>query len=130
MDRQEHARKRRLLSNAFAYRSVIAFEPLLQERLQKLIDKFDGLCKSGQVFDVLLWLNYLAFDILSALAFGEAIGMVDHVSSSLDSLLKPTYHPFFTIQGSDVVAIERPDGTVMDEHAITLVDEVNAAILI
>jgi benzoate 4-monooxygenase len=98
MDRQEHAHKRRLLSNAFAYRSVVAFEPLLQERLHQLIEKLDGLCKSGQEFDILLWLNYLAFDILSVLAFGEAIGMVDHVSSSLELLLNiETHHSFFSL---------------------------------
>jgi benzoate 4-monooxygenase len=130
MDRQEHAHKRRLLSNAFAYRSVVSFEPLLQDRLQKLVDKFDGLCKTGQVFDALLWFNYLAFDILSLLAFGEAIGMVDNVRLSLHSLPKTRDSPLFTIQGSDTVSVERPDGTVVtDEHAITLVDEVNPNIL-
>ena len=81
-DRQEHAHKRRLLSHAFAYRSIIAFEPLLQDSLQRLVYKFDELCESNQIFDALVWFNYLAFDILSVLAFGEAIGMLDNVNAS------------------------------------------------
>jgi cytochrome P450 len=80
MNRRDHAQKRRLLSHAFAYRSIVAFEPLLQGRLEKLVNQFDKMCKSGQHFDALLWFNYLAFDILSVLAFGEAIGMVENVT--------------------------------------------------
>ena len=78
-DRQEHTR---LLSHAFAYCSITAFEPLPQDRLQRPVYKFDELCQSDQIFDALVWFNYLAFDILSVLAFGEAIGMLDNVNAS------------------------------------------------
>jgi hypothetical protein len=88
VDRQDHAQKRRSLSQAFSYRSVVQFEPLLQASLQKFIDKFDKMSQSNDYFDALLWFNYLAFDILSTLAFGEAIGMVENVTFYHVSLRK------------------------------------------
>ncbi|KAJ6614658.1 cytochrome P450 [Mycena sp. CBHHK59/15] len=65
----------------------------------------DELCGKVEYFDALLWFNYLAFDILSDLAFGECIGMLE--------------------RGSDVVAIQRPgsDDAISYESAIALVDE-------
>lgn len=39
----------------------------------------DKMCERKEFFDALLWFNYLAFDILSDLAFGERIGMVEKV---------------------------------------------------
>jgi len=79
VDRQEHVQKRRLLSHAFSYRSILKFEPFLQASLGKLVETFDEMSKGDQFFDALLWLNYLAFDILSGLAFGEPIGMLENV---------------------------------------------------
>lgn len=37
----------------------------------------------GEEVDVLMWLNYLTFDVISDLAFGEPLGMLDRGSDVL-----------------------------------------------
>lgn len=44
--------------------------------------QLDRICEVGEQVDALLWFNYLAFDVLSDLAFGEPIDMVGNVSNS------------------------------------------------
>lgn len=48
--------------------------------LKTFTNKVDVMCQRNEYTDALLWFNYLAFDVLSDLAFGEAIGMVNNVS--------------------------------------------------
>ncbi|KAJ7611713.1 cytochrome P450 [Roridomyces roridus] len=93
-----------LVSHAFSRSALMEFIPLIQETIGVFRDRLDGFCSSqGAFFDALPWFNYLAFDILSDLAFGERIGMLE--------------------KGSDVVTIQRPDNTLVEENAISLVDE-------
>ncbi|KAF9023814.1 benzoate para-hydroxylase [Hymenopellis radicata] len=103
MDRQDHAQKRRMVSATFSAKSLSQFTDYMHIILRTFVSKVDAICEAGDYVDALLWFNYLAFDVLSDLAFGEAIGMVKN--------------------GNDVVSIQHPDGSVAREHAITLVDE-------
>ncbi|KAF8890450.1 benzoate para-hydroxylase [Infundibulicybe gibba] len=102
-NRQDHAQKRRLVSQAFSQKSMQQCSHLIHDVLNVFVGKLDEMCSSGKEVDALLWFNYLAFDVLSDLAFGEAIGMVS--------------------RGSDAVAVQRPDGSMAEQHAIALVDE-------
>ncbi|KAJ8522254.1 hypothetical protein ONZ45_g1155 [Pleurotus djamor] len=100
VDRQDHAQKRRLVSQGFSYKALQSVTPLLHTNLVHFTDKMDEICERGGPVDALQWFNFLAFDILSDLAFGEPIGME-----------------------SDAVAVMGVDGKITQEHAITLVDE-------
>ncbi|KAL0948853.1 hypothetical protein HGRIS_008974 [Hohenbuehelia grisea] len=102
-DRQDHSQKRRLVSQAFAYNSLLQLTPFISSIIHLFVEKLDDICLSEQFVDALPWFNYLAFDLLSDLAFGEPIGMVD--------------------KGSDFVIVEKCDGTIVSENAISLVDE-------
>ncbi|EJC97641.1 cytochrome P450 [Fomitiporia mediterranea MF3/22] len=83
--RTEHARKRKAISHAFSLKSVLEFEPYIHihitfflGQLDKLcdgklnipLDTEDDMCWEGQggrvSFDIMPWLNYLAFDIIGA----------------------------------------------------------------
>ncbi|KAF9020226.1 benzoate para-hydroxylase [Hymenopellis radicata] len=102
-DRRDHAQKRRMVSGTFSAKALGQFTDYMHVVMGTFVGKVDEMCETGEWADALLWFNYLAFDVLSDLAFGEAIGMVR--------------------RGSDVVSIERHDGSVGHEHAIALVDE-------
>lgn len=77
--RSEHSRKRKIISNTFAQKSVLEFEPYIGESLRELLNKWDGLCKNAgsggasggkgdlkgyAVIDLLVWLNALAFELV------------------------------------------------------------------
>ncbi|KAJ7749587.1 benzoate para-hydroxylase [Mycena maculata] len=102
-DRQEHAMKRRIVSHAFSTTALQQFIPLIYSTIKQFTARMDELCDKGEYFDAVLWFNYLAFDILSDLAFGDRIGMLE--------------------RGSDIVALQRSDGFLRNENAIALVDE-------
>ncbi|KAF7333317.1 Benzoate 4-monooxygenase [Mycena venus] len=102
-DRQDHSTKRRVVSHAFSSSALQEFIPLIHSTIGDFTQRLDEFCLKGEYFDVLLWFNYLAFDVLSDLAFGERIGMLK--------------------QGSDLVEIQRAGESSVHENAIALVDE-------
>ncbi|EJD51741.1 cytochrome P450 [Auricularia subglabra TFB-10046 SS5] len=111
-NRALHAAKRRLLSQPFSYQSIRGFEGFMRESLGRFVRRLDAVCagecfgdavRPGGAIDALLWFNYLAFDIISDLAFGEPLGMVN--------------------KGSDLLPAERKDGTIFEEHAAALIDQ-------
>ncbi|KAF4622227.1 hypothetical protein D9613_008961 [Agrocybe pediades] len=98
-DRAGHSSKRRVLAHPFSYASVRQFEGWIRRSVGKMASKLDekvrrggglginaatvgrasGSCygtSQGEV-DVLMWLNYLTVDVISDLAFGEPLGMLD-----------------------------------------------------
>ncbi|MBW0525988.1 hypothetical protein O181_065703 [Austropuccinia psidii MF-1] len=90
-DRSEHARKRKIVSGTFSQRNVLEFEPLIASIIQTFIKKWDQLSisptfqretliNSWKSIDCLPWLNFLAFDIIGDLAFGEPFGMVERAA--------------------------------------------------
>ncbi|KAJ6510966.1 benzoate para-hydroxylase [Mycena sanguinolenta] len=101
-DRLDHSTKRRVVSHAFSSSALQEFIPLIHSTIGDFTQRMDEFCAKGEYFDALLWFNYLAFDVLSDLAFGERIGMLK--------------------QGSDLVEISRA-GETSHENAIALVDE-------
>ncbi|KAJ6569111.1 cytochrome P450 monooxygenase [Mycena capillaripes] len=94
-DRQQHARKRKIVSHIFSPKSVLEFEPHIRRYVGMLIAQWDRLYDaalkggsgdegeggwighSGRLWlDCLPWCNYLAFDIIGDLAFGAPFGMI------------------------------------------------------
>ena len=76
LDREDHARKRRYISNIFSQRNVISMEPLVVEKVQILLNRLDRASEMGEVIDVRQWLNYFTFDVISAMAFGNDPGLL------------------------------------------------------
>jgi len=105
-DRNEHARKRKIISHIFSQKSVVEFEPQIRLYVGQLIGQWDRLYelakkggegdegeggwkgRDGRLWlDCLPWANYLAFDIVGDLAFGAPFGMIQ---AAKDSALIPT----------------------------------------
>ncbi|KAF8993925.1 cytochrome P450 [Hymenopellis radicata] len=95
--------KRRMVSGTFSAKALGQFTDYMHVVMGTFVGKVDEMCETGEWADALLWFNYLAFDVLSDLAFGEAIGMVRRVVM--------------------LFLLKRHDGSVRHEHAIALVDE-------
>ncbi|PPQ70397.1 hypothetical protein CVT24_013135 [Panaeolus cyanescens] len=94
-DRNDHARKRKIISHIFSQKSVVEFEPQIRLYVSQLIQQWDRLYdralkgesgpegeggwrgQGGRLWlDCLPWANYLAFDIVGDLAFGAPFGMI------------------------------------------------------
>lgn len=78
-DDQEHARVRKIFSNAFSDRALKAQESLIQEHVNKFIGVI--VRKSSETpnapIDAVKLLNCLTFDIIGDLAFGESLGLLE-----------------------------------------------------
>jgi len=100
-DRAEHTRKRKTVSHTFSAKSVGQFEQYIHHNLQELQKQWDIRAESVKdkdgwyPMDALNWFNYLAFDVIGDLAFGEPFGMLkkgkDEAEVSKDG--KITYAP-------------------------------------
>ncbi|KAH8828626.1 cytochrome P450 [Flagelloscypha sp. PMI_526] len=93
-NRNEHTRKRKLISHVFSSKNVLQFEPHILNYVHRLTTRWDGFlaqpegargddgegwnAADGMVWlDLIPWLNYLAFDIIGDLAFGSPFGMIE-----------------------------------------------------
>lgn len=90
---------------------MLDFEPYIQSYLRLAIERWDKHCENARKtegdgawkVDCLLWFNYLAFDTISDLCFGEAFGMVD--------------------KEADITVIKKEDGSVVYMPAIQILNE-------
>ena len=123
-NRQDHAQKRRLVSQAFSAKALLDLTDFIHDIVLTFVEKLDRMCEKDDWVDALPWFNFLAFDVLSDLAFGEAIGMVANVRASSPFARNYLIFNVANLQGSDEVTITKEDGTCTTEHAIELVDEV------
>lgn len=80
-DRAEHTRKRKTISHTFSTKSIGQFEIYMHQNLDLFVQKWDELSDNahGQFakIDCLHWYNYLAFDMIGDLAFGQPFGMLE-----------------------------------------------------
>jgi cytochrome P450 len=76
---QEHARVRRIFSNAFSDKALKLQEPLIQEHISKLKQNINqALAQSpGVKLDAVKLYNCTTFDVMGDLTFGEPLGMLD-----------------------------------------------------
>ncbi|RVX74500.1 hypothetical protein B0A52_01626 [Exophiala mesophila] len=103
-DREEHQRKRKYVSNAFALKNILAMEPVITRRLGVLIKCLDNQREALQAdngqLDLYRWINYFLYDTSAELTFGETLGLCDKGNDALETL------PFDGSPGSRVEGIE------------------------
>ncbi|EIN09534.1 cytochrome P450 [Punctularia strigosozonata HHB-11173 SS5] len=109
-DKQEHAQKRRNYSGAFAPKTIRSYTTTVHRFLEELLVKLDKRAAlpgepDKAPIDMLIWSNYLVFDIMSTLAFGTPLGMLEKESDVLQA-------------GSPKGAIENTD---VREHYLTVI---------
>ncbi|KAJ4244588.1 hypothetical protein NW762_014444 [Fusarium torreyae] len=84
---EEHARYRRLYSPGFSARSLREQEPLIQGYVNMFISGLSRACEHGETpVDMVQWFNFVTFDIIGDLAFGEPFGCLEN--GATDWLLK------------------------------------------
>ncbi|TID15340.1 putative secreted glycosidase [Venturia nashicola] len=67
-----HARQRRAVSHAFSDRAVKEQEPLLQKYVDQLMGYLRDMEQQDESFDMVAPLNFMTFDVIADLAFGES----------------------------------------------------------
>ena len=80
----DHLRMRKVLAHAFSERSLHEQEPIIQGHVDTLIENLHNhIVHSSQTVDLVDWFNYVAFDIVADLSFGEPFDTLN------DSLYRP-----------------------------------------
>lgn len=70
----DHSRMRRLVAHAFSDRALREQETLLHSYADLLVQKIHDQvieCKPSKVIDIVRWYNYITFDLIGDLSFGE-----------------------------------------------------------
>ncbi|OJJ42281.1 hypothetical protein ASPZODRAFT_155391 [Penicilliopsis zonata CBS 506.65] len=70
----DHARQKKLLAHAFSDRSLREQEALIVGYIDLFIERLQEYADSRQDVNIEKWLNFLTFDIIGDLAFGEPFG--------------------------------------------------------
>lgn len=81
-DDHNHSRLRRAMNPAFAPRALASQEPILQRNVDLFMSQLERLSEDSSPVDLRLWFNFITFDTLGDLAFGESFGC----------LARATYH--------------------------------------
>ena len=79
MDKKDHARKRKVLSSAFAQKNLEDWEYKVADKIERLIARFDEHCKSspGVPIDYRAWTNFYTIDTLVDLSLDEQLNCID-----------------------------------------------------
>ncbi|KAG8164141.1 hypothetical protein KVR01_006059 [Diaporthe batatas] len=87
-DPVEHARQRKLLSNAFSARALRDQEVVIHHYVDLLVQQLNKLGSGGsRPVDVSAAWNWLTFDVIGDLAYGESFGAIAEGSSYWSSLI-------------------------------------------
>ncbi|KAK8096374.1 uncharacterized protein PG998_014242 [Apiospora kogelbergensis] len=73
-DREDHRRQRRAMSHAFSAAALQDQEEYVKGYVDILMQRMQNYAAEGKPVDVTRWYNYLTFDIIGELAFGEPFG--------------------------------------------------------
>jgi cytochrome P450 len=98
------------IMTSFAQKNIVDMEPIIQNQISILLDKFDGFCteppaygqnypSKNEVHNLRRWLNLFTFDVIGTAAFGKSFG--------------------FLKQGDDKAPAETIDGKRFETKAIT-----------
>jgi cytochrome P450 len=83
-DAKQHPRIRKQLSYAFSQRALDGQVPLIQSHISTLIAQLRTRAESGTSVNIADWFNFVSFDIIGHLAYGESFGCLE----------KGEYHPY------------------------------------
>jgi benzoate 4-monooxygenase len=91
-DKQEHAQKRRFYSGAFAPKTIKSYTVTIHRFLDAFLAKLDKRASlpgepDKAAIDMLIWANYLVFDVMSTLAFGTPLGMIEKVADFSSTII-------------------------------------------
>ncbi|KAK1140603.1 hypothetical protein N8T08_010240 [Aspergillus melleus] len=111
-DDANHSRQRRLLAHAFSDRALREQEPILQSYVDLLVLQLNNSVASNETVDLTKWFNYITFDIIGDLAFGEPFGCLKNKG----------YHSWVTSVFQNVKggALVRPFRTMLPSSLLSI----------
>ena len=77
IDTHEHARKRKVLSSAYALKNLEEWEFKVADTTGRMIRHFDKSCNDGSVVDYRSWANLFALDAISYIGLSKPLGFLD-----------------------------------------------------
>ncbi|GMG01768.1 unnamed protein product [Aspergillus oryzae] len=88
IDREDHNRKRRMLSHAFSTKNLESWEFKITDKVEKLVAQFDRRAhppawknepsqQNNTTVDVRYWLNLFTVDAIADIALSERLGMLE-----------------------------------------------------
>lgn len=80
----QHPRIRRQLSHAFSEKALRAQQPLMTVFIDLLINRLREKAEIGEPTDMVNWFNWITFDLVGDLSFGESFGCLEEAK----------YHPW------------------------------------
>lgn len=104
VDKQDHQRKRRILSSAYALKNLEGWEYKVADKVERFVKAFDARCTAPLPKDCIRpaaedltvnyrdWANFFSLDAIADIGLSERLGFLD--------------------QGHDLVTAERMDGTL------------------
>lgn len=91
IDPNDHARFRRAINPGFTERAVLMQESIVQEYVEKFISKISAMAianpDKAAVVNIVQWYNYITFDLIGDLGFGESFGCLEN----------ERYHPWMAM---------------------------------
>ncbi|MCJ1390387.1 hypothetical protein MMC18_003246 [Xylographa bjoerkii] len=77
-DTKQHAYHRKMIAGPYSFTNIKKMEPMVNARISAWINKIDLLfAKTGKKFDFAPWAVFMAYDIISDVAFGAPFGFVE-----------------------------------------------------
>ncbi|CAK7224952.1 hypothetical protein SCUCBS95973_005693 [Sporothrix curviconia] len=77
-DRDNHARQRKALSYGFSKKALWEQESLIQHFIDLLMVRLHGFAQTpDEGFDIVKWYNFMTFDVIGDLSFGESFGCLE-----------------------------------------------------
>lgn len=84
---EDHRRHRRILGYAFSDKALRGQEPVVQQYIDLMIKKLTQRAVEYGMADLTQWLNFVTFDLIGDLSFGESLG----------NLERGEYHPWVSV---------------------------------
>ena len=76
-DHDTHARQRKALSHGFSKKALWEQEYIVKSFVIKLMDNIRKFAKEQEPFDIMKWFNFITFDVIGDLSFGESFGCLE-----------------------------------------------------
>lgn len=81
VNKDDHARKRRILANAFSTRNLEQWEFKIADKIQRLLHQFDRVCQEATPDDIALdfrkWANLFTVEAIADIALSQHLGCLE-----------------------------------------------------
>ncbi|ORY09126.1 cytochrome P450 [Clohesyomyces aquaticus] len=74
VNHKHHRLRRSIIAPYFSVQSVLKLKPILQEKIDKLVNRTREVCKEGRAIDLYHFFVALSSDVITHYAFGESSG--------------------------------------------------------